>query len=205
MIEELEAEAVVQMVREERGESRSRVSLECQGAAVEVHARRRKDGGVVLRYSYGGSRLERAVLILLLCPQAACERSQSAKARWASQNPSPAPAPALQRRPRTTFPATSVAIPVKLFEDVLVASPLGQCVARPASFAVLVRCPLHAHAPALVRMCGWDLFRAGEYIAGGLVADNNLPAPLFPNVEAAEAWAKVHRSDDRNSNSSAAS
>ena len=192
MIEELESEAVLQMVREERGQSRSRVSSECRGAAIEVRARRRKDGGVVLGYSYGGYRLERTVLLLLLCPQVACERSQSAKAQWASQNPMPPPPPTPPppppRRPRTAVKATSGVTPARLFEDVLIASPHGQCVARPASFAVLVRCPLHAHAPALVRMCGWDLFRAGEYIAGGLVADDNLSAPLFPNVRAAETW-----------------
>lgn len=187
MIEELEAEAVAQLVAAERGDARARATLEHQGTTVEVRARRRKDGAVVLRYGYGGERLERAVLLLLMCPETACERSQSAKRRWEARDPT---APALQRRTRSPMKGVPTFEGSRLFEEVSLESSEGHCVARPASFASLTVCPVKAHLPTIVRKSGWDLFRNGTYIAGGLTkcGATGVRVPLFPTIKAASAW-----------------
>ena len=189
MIEELEAEAVLQMVNDERGGLRGLVTRDHQGAAIEVRARRRRDGAAVLGYSYEGVRVERSALLLLICPQAACERSQSVKKAWAARNP---PAPALQRRPRTGAVADAHRVEARLFEETSVRCPGGLCVARPASFAVLAKCPVNAHLPITLRMEGWDVFSKGKYLAGGLMHSEATGAstPKFATVEEAILWVR---------------
>lgn len=196
MIEELEAEAVAQLVAGECGGVRAKAKLSHQGTVVEVRARRRNDGGVVLGYSYGGVRLERAILLLLMCPQVACERSRSAKTRWEARNP---PLPALQRRPRNGMKTVGDVAKAQLFDEVPVGGARSPCVARPASFAVLTSCPVNAHEPAVVRMHGWDLFRRGKYVAGGLapLGSAGTKAPRFPSIEAAIAWVAEPESSSR--------
>lgn len=188
MIEELEAEAVLQMVNGERGGSRDRVIREHHGVDVEVRARRRRDGAAVLCYSYDGIRLERSVLLALVCSQAACERSQSAKRQWDARHP---PLPSLLRRPRTGLKTVHRPVEAKLFDEVQVEGFRGACVARPASFAVRAACPVNAHAPAIMQMDGWDLFKNGKYLAGGLIHSNVTGswAPKFPSIEKAFLWA----------------
>jgi len=196
MIEELEAEAVAQLIAAERGAERKGATLGFEGTVIEVRARRRKDGAVVLGYSYGGVRLERAVLLLLICPQSACERSQSAKARWEALNPRK---PTLQRRPRDGMKTIREVAAARLFGEVSLGVAEIQCVARPASFAVLTSCPVNAHEPKIVRMSGWDLFRGGKCIAGGLASSGaaGVVAPRFGSIEAARTWlAKMGASAD---------
>lgn len=187
MIEELEAEAVAQLVAAERGDARARATLEHQGTTVEVRARRRRDGAVVLGYGYGGERLERAVLLLLLCPEAACERSQSAKQRWEARSSS---APVLQRRTRSPMRSVPTFEGSRLFEEVPLEGPEGHCVARPALFESLMACPVDAHPPTKVRKSGWDLFRDGKYVAGGMTQCGATGARTaqLPTIEAARAW-----------------
>ncbi len=188
MIEELEAEAVSQMVNEEQGRARSRVICAHEGVTIEVRARRRRDGAAALGYSFDGVRLERAVLLMLICPMATCEHSQSVKRQWAARNP---PMPALQRRPHTGLKSAESRVEARLFEEGLVQGTGGLCVARPASFAVVTACPVGAHQPVEMRMEGWDLFRDGEYVEGGLSAatPSQVRRPKFPTVEAAIEWA----------------
>jgi len=200
MIEELEAEAVAQLMAAERGAERGAerkgATLGFQGTVIEVRARRRKDSAVVLGYSYGGVRLERAVLLLLICPQSACERSQSAKARWEALNPGKPP---LQRRPRNGMKTISEVGAARLFDEVSLDGAESPCVARPASFAVLTSCPVNAHESKVVRMSGWDLFRGGKCIAGGLASSGaaGMVAPRFGSIEAARTWlAKMGASAD---------
>jgi hypothetical protein len=187
MIQELEAKAVSQMVNEEQGRARSRVAFDHEGVTVEVRARRRRDGAAVLGYSFDGVRLERAVLLMLICPQAACEHGQSIRRQWTARNP---PTPALQRRPRTGLKSADSRVEARLFEEALIQGAGGLCVARPASFAVVTACPLGAHQPFEMRVEGWDLFRDGEYLAGGLTVDTASRAskPKFQTVNAAAAW-----------------
>ena len=187
MIEGLEAEAVAHLVAAERGETRAKATLDDHGTTIEVRARRRKDGAVVLGYSYGGARLERAVLLLLICPVAACERSQSAKSQWKARNPAP---PVLQRRSRNAVTFGANGAEARLFDEVPVNDGKGLCVARPASFAVHVACPVNAHKPVLMTMKGWDLFTNGKYMAGGLICSDfsGAKVPRFGSIEAANVW-----------------
>lgn len=187
MIEELEAKAVAQLVAEERGEVRERAMLNHQGIAIEVRARRRKDGAAVLGYSYDGVRLERAVLLLLICPEDACERSQAVKREWRVRKPA---TPALQRRTRTPLKAAASGQGTQLFEDVAVNGAGGSYVVRPASLECFVTCPVNAHKPTMMRKSGWDLFRDGKYVAGGVLrtAETGESSPRFPSVKEATEW-----------------
>ena len=119
MIEELEAKAVLQMINEEQGRLRGRVTQDHQGAVLEVRARRRRDGGVVFGYSYERTRLEKAVLLLLICPFNACGRSIGAKERWRTEHPMPEP---LKRRPRSGLKSSMVYQTARLFDEVPVGS-----------------------------------------------------------------------------------
>lgn len=187
MIQEIEAEAVSQMVNEEQGGIRSRVVFDHEGVTVEVRARRRRDGAAVLGYSFDGVRLERAVLLMLICPQAACEHAQSSKRQWAARIP---PTPALQRRPRTGLKSAAGRVEPRLFEEALVRGAGGLCVARPASFVVVTACPVGAHQPVEMRMEGWDLFQNDKFLAGGLIkAEATRPCrPKFPTIDDAIKW-----------------
>ena len=187
MIEGLEAEAVAQLVAEERGGIRERATLSHHGMEIEVHARRRKDGAAVLGYSYDGVRLERAVLLLLICPEDACERSQAVKQQWQARRPAP---PALQRRPRTAMKGAVGLGEARLFAEVSVHCEAGSYVARPASLKCFVACPVQAHEPTMLRKSGWDLFRDGKYVAGGVVRkpETSESSPRFPSIEAATVW-----------------
>ena len=62
--------------------------------------------------------------------------------------------------------------------------------ARPASFAVKISCPVNAHAATLMHQTGWDLFRDGGYIAGGVIHSvaMNAKVPRFASLEDARAW-----------------
>jgi len=187
MIEGLEAEAVAQLVAEERGGLRKRATLSHHGMEIEVRARRRNDGAAILGYSYDGVRLERAVLLLLICPENACERSQAAKHQWQVRKPAP---PALQRRPRTTLKGAVSVEGAQLFEEVPVHCVAGSYVARPASLKCLVACPVNAHQPTMMRKSGWDLFRDGKYVAGGVlrIPETGGSSPRFPLIEDATRW-----------------
>lgn len=186
MIEELEAEAVAQLVEAERGAERAKVTADHKGTPIEVRARRRSDGGVVLGYSYGGVRLERVVLLTLVCPQAGCERGQVVKREWEARNPPP---PVLQRRALSWPVAGASSLGAPLFEEV----PVRDCLARPASFAVLTPCPVGAHSPAVVALKGWDVFRNGKCVAGGLEVSPEARTlrPLFPSVDSVTGWLEL--------------
>ena len=181
MIEELEAEAVVQMVAEERGGRRLTVTCLHDGNLVEVMARRRKDGGTVLAYSYEGARLERATLLALICPHHGCEESRSTKQRWKART-RPVAHP-MERRPPRLGPNLQVNEPARLAEEWTFLARDSVYIARPASFAVPVVCPAGAHKPYGSKLSGWDVFESGRNIAGGLVADPLLGAtPVFPTL-----------------------
>ncbi len=187
MIEGLEAEAVAQLVAEESGGARERATHSHQGIVIEVRARRGKDGAAVLGYSYDGVRLERAMLLLLICPESECERSQAVKQHWQALKPA---APALQRRPRTAMKGAMNIGEARLFAEVSMDCAAGSFVARPASLKCFVACPVQAHRPAMIHKSGWDLFRDGKYVAGGVVrrADSGESTPRFPSVKDAARW-----------------
>lgn len=183
MIEELEAEAVLQMLAEERGGLRGRVTSDHQGAAIEIRARRRRDGASALCYSYAGVRLERSDLLFLVCPQTACDRSRCAKQLWRARDPANA---GLNHAPIRRIPRSDFSEKASLFAEV----PLngGTCVARPATFAVTLACPANAHQPVLMQMKGWDVFKDGKYLEGGLSQAHGFSSPKFVDLESAVAW-----------------
>ena len=187
MIEELEAEAVAQLVAEERGEGREGAACSHEGMIIEVRARRRKDGAAVLGYRCDGVRLERATLLLLICPEDACERSQAVKQRWHATRPI---RPELQRRPRTAMKGAAVIGEARLFEEVSVACSAGAYVARPASLNCFVACPVQAHRPTMMSKAGWDIFSEGKYVAGGVLRrqDTGESTPRFPSIQDVARW-----------------
>ena len=189
MIEELEAEAVSQMVAVERGSVRLPVTRQHDGALIEVTARRRRDGAGVLRYSYGGVRLERAVLLMLTCPSQLCEKSLKARRLWAARSELPQK---LQQTRRTTtlLPLSTSRTVASLFSEITINQRGVVYEARPATFSVMVRCPVGAHAPINSCAQGWDLFSQGSYICGGLAFSEKTRSHTvrFPSIEAIENW-----------------
>lgn len=189
MIADLEAESIVQLSKEECGGLRSSVTQKNLGAIVEIRARRTPKGSIVLQYSYDGVRLERVVLLALLCTQSGCEQSQTAKRLWAARPPQP---PVLQRRPPQNLLA-SVGKRIKastLFTEVPIPSVGGNWIARPAVFSVLTPCPANAHNDSQIKMKGWDLFKDGNYIAGGLTHSeaNGVITPKFESIKSVAQW-----------------
>lgn len=189
MIEGLEAEAVAKLGVAVGKRGRVEASGAHQGFAIDVLARRRKDGTVVFGYRYGGVRLEKSVLLTLICPQQGCEPGQRVKREWAARNPLP---PERQRCARGWQTLSLSGSWAPLFEEV----ELRRCIARPASFAVVSACPVGVHQPAVVHLQGWDVFRDGKCIAGGLVSDRlGAKAARFPSLASIESWV-AHDAED---------
>lgn len=186
MIERLETEALERLTSDASSGARISVSMLHEGAPVEVRARRMANGASALGYSYAGVRLERAVLLLLLCPEGACARSQIVKSQWQASNPLQ---PVQQRTPLSTAKSTPYFEPSRLFDEVPFDSD-GRHVARPAMFNCLTRCPVGAHQAIVMRKAGWDLFKDGKCIAGGLTQsqESDEQTPKFSNIVAVEAW-----------------
>ena len=183
MIEQLEAEAQASLqlnMTTEPG-ARVRVTSDHGGNLVEVFLRRMRNGKQVFGYRCAGIRLERSALLLLICPEAACERSQATQLKWRELQG--------QRPPRSRQINQTVQF-AHLVEDVSVKAGSRACVARPASFQCLTPCPVKAHAPIVMRKKGWDLFEGGKCVAGGLIPSPTTAAlePMFPTTSAAQAW-----------------
>jgi hypothetical protein len=187
MIEQLEAEAVRLL-----GCGLGAVAVAAaqhDGNSVEVGARHLSHGRTVFSYRYGGVRLERTVLLLLLCTEVDCERSLAVKRQWLTANPPPL---GLQRRTKSGLRRMPSFEAVPLFREVDLEGSKGEaCVARPATFVCLTACPVKAHGPAVLCKSGWDVFQNGKYIAGGLRQSSGTGRqPRFPSLESVEAWLK---------------
>lgn len=181
MIEQLEAQAILQLNMATEPVARIRVTSDCGGYLVEVLLRRMRSGKQVFGYSYAGIKLERSVLLLLICPEVACERNQATQRKWRELQGQPGPR---SRQINWTFQFSH------LVEDIPVKAGSRACVARPASFQCLTPCPVKAHAPIVMRKTGWDLFEGGKCVAGGLIPSSTTAVlePMFPTTLAAQAW-----------------
>lgn len=140
-------------------------------ARIDARGRRRA------QYAVDGTRVERAVLLKLTCPEAACPQNQAVRAHWATfrgQVPGRPAARRLQAEP--------------LMQEVPVVVGRHHCVARPQRFACLTPCPHHAHPPMVVDRTGFDLFEQGQYLGGGLTEHGGVCRPRLPSLAAAEAY-----------------
>ena len=188
MIEQLENEAMSLLAANVGSKARVRVSAAHAGNEIDVTARGKRGGGVIYGYSYGGVRVDRSNLLLLTCPESACDLSQSVQRKWRDAHG--VAQPSSERKSSQRLKVAS------LFEETPVVVGSRRCAARPASFECVTPCPVGAHAPIRMHKSGWDLFENGRCIAGGLVrqSETNMLAPLLPTLESAKNWLNASRS-----------
>lgn len=182
MIEEMEKEANMQLAATSDARARACVRSSHMGNAIEVHARRLKNGSQVFGYSFCVVKLERAVLLQLLRPESACPHCRRTQARWrAFQGLATPPSP---QPPRESFQFRH------LDEEVAIEIDGRTYLARPAVFQCLTPCPVNAHPPAVICRTGWDVFADGHCLADGLVmnAGTGMAEPRFPSIDAVRAW-----------------
>ena len=187
MIEQLESKASDHLGNATGARARGRASEAHAGKLIEVVARRTHKGSPAFGYRYGGVGLERHTLLLLICPETACAVSQTSQRNWRQFQG------IAQIAPR---PATGKLKVARLFDEVALEDGRTACAARPASFVCLTPCPVHAHAPALMRKTGWDLFSQGKCIAGGLQWQPGTAAlaPMFETTAMAQIWLQANQS-----------
>jgi len=180
IIEQLEAQARQELPADALVGARARVAVVRDGQEIEVVYRVDRNGKRVFNYSYAGARMERQVLLMLLCTEGACPKANAVQQRWRAFNG------------HVDRPASSRVAPLRftpLMEEVTLDAD-GRCVARPASFECLTPCPVGAHAPQRLRKSGWDLFEDGVWVAGGLCIDADTGAswPRFSTTADAQKW-----------------
>jgi hypothetical protein len=160
------------------------------GQEIEVVYRVDRNGKRVFNYSYAGARMERQVLLMLLCNEGACPKAKDVQQRWRAFNG------------QVDRPASSRIAPLRfmpLMEEVTMDAS-GHCVARPASFECLTPCPVGAHAPELLRKSGWDLFEDGVWVAGSLCIDAATGAsrPRLSTPADARQWLDAQQVETQN-------
>jgi len=181
VIEQLEAQVRAELPANALAGARARAAVVRDGQEIEVVYRVDRNGKRVLNYSYAGARMERQVLLMLLCTEGACPKAQEVRQRWRAFNG------------HADRPAPSRVTPLRvlpLMEEVPVEAAGHRCVARPASFECRTPCPVGAHAPEVLRKPGWDLFEDGIWVAGGLCTDAAIGAswPRFGTPADARQW-----------------
>lgn len=181
MIEQMEAQARLQLAESTAAKPRTCLTAVHKGHAVEVHARELGTGKELFGYSYDGIRLERSVLLQLLGTGTVCPQCQRTQANWNAF------------RGITSVTRRSVQQSYQfrhLVEEVAIEAAGRRCTARPAAFQCRITCQVKAHAPAVVRKTGWDLFEGNRYVAGGLVTNPETmeQEPALPTIDAATAW-----------------
>ena len=149
MIEMLEGQVKLQLAETAGARPQASASARHKGIAVLVSAHRLRNGKAIFKYSFDGIRLERSILLQLLCPETDCPQCKQTQANWA-----------LFRGVLT--PARRVVQPSYAFkhlvEELRIEVAGRTCVARPAALQCRIACPVRAHGPAVVRKTGWDLF-----------------------------------------------
>ncbi len=181
MIEQMEEQASQQLAASTDRRARACISSSHRGNVVEVRTRRLKSGKQVFGYSFCSVRLERSVLLQLLCPEAACPHCKRTQAQWRAFRGQVTPVP----------PQTRESFQFRhLVDEVTIEAGSRTCIARPAVFQCLSACPVNAHPPMVIRKTGWDVFANGRYLAGGLTTnpDTGMSEPLFATVAAVRTW-----------------
>ena len=181
MIEQMEERASLQLAASTDRRASACISSSLKGGVVEVRTRQLKGGKQVFGYSFCSVRLERSVLLQLLCPEAACPHCKRTQAHWRAFRGQVTPVP----------PQTRESFQFRhLVEEVTIEEVERTYIARPAVFQCLSPCPVNAHPPMVIRKTGWDVFANGRYLAGGLTTnpDTGMSEPLFATVAAVRTW-----------------
>lgn len=185
MINMLEEQVRLQLAELTGAIPRASANAAHRGIRISVSAHRLRNGKPIFKYSLDGVRLERSLLLQLLCTETDCPECQGTQANWALFRGVLAPSRnAVQQNYAFKHLAEEFSIEVS-----------GRtCVARPAVLQCRIICPLRAHGPAVVRKTGWDLFEGGRYLIGGLVTDPETleQKPTIPTIEAAKNWLSQH-------------
>jgi hypothetical protein len=187
-IDELEARVRSRMPLDARVGTRMRALEVLDGHEIEVIYRIDRKGQRIINYFCDGARMSRATLLMLLCPEAACAQAKAVRLRWRLFIGKPE-----RRAPERVLPLR----PAPLMVEVPVDGAGHHCVARPASFECLTRCPMGAHAPVVLHKKGWDLFEDGIWVAGGLRIDKREGTcrPRFESPTDAQQWLAMNQAN----------
>ena len=188
VIDELEARVRSRLPLDACAGARVRAAEVLDGHEIEVIYRIDRKGQRIINYFCDGARMSRATLLVLLCREAACPEAKAVLLRWRLFIGKPE-----RRAPERVMPLRAAPLMV----EIPVEGAGHHCVARPASFECLTRCPMGAHAPQVLRKTGWDLFEDGIWVAGGLCVDNHEGAsrPRFESPAQAQQWLAMYRAN----------
>lgn len=181
MIEMLEEQVRMQLAETTGARPQASASDSHKGITVLVSAHRLRNGKTIFKYSFDGIRLERSILLQLLCAETACPQCKQTQANWTLFRGVLAPSR------RVVQPSYGFK---HLVEEVPIEFAGRTCVARPAALQCRITCPVRTHGPAVVRKTGWDLFEGNKYLAGGLVTNPKTleQEPALPTIVAAREW-----------------
>ena len=87
-IDELEARVRSRMPLDARVGTRVRAVQALNGHEIEVIYRIDRKGQRVINYFCDGARMSRVILLMLLCPEAACPQAKAVRLRWVSSSAS---------------------------------------------------------------------------------------------------------------------
>jgi hypothetical protein len=142
-------------------------------ARIDPQGRRRE------QFWCDGVRVERHVLLRLICSEAECPHAMGVRAQWLTYHGRRVPAKLSREHPGAR----------PLIVDIPVVVGRHRFIARPARFACFTRCPLGAHPPMTIQKSGFDLFEEeGACLGGGVVELGGVRQPRIPTVRAAEAF-----------------
>lgn len=181
MINMLEEQVRLQLAELTGAKPRASANAEHKGIGVSVSAHQLRNGKSVFKYSFDGVRLERSLLLQLLCTETGCPQCKVTQANWAKFRGVLAPSRRVVQ-PSYAFKHLS--------EEVCIEVAGRTCVARPAVLQCRITCPVRAHGPAVVRKSGWDLFEGNRYLTGGLITNPETleQEPTIPTIGAAKNW-----------------
>lgn len=181
MIDMLEEQVRLRLAESTSAKPQASASATHKGTTVLVSAHQLTHGKLIFKYCFDGVRLERSLLLQLVCTETDCPQCQQTQTNWRLFRGMPAPAP------RGVKPSYGFR---HLVEEFPIDVAGRTCVARPAVLQCRIICPVRAHAPAVVRKTGWDLFEGSKYLTGGLVTNPETLAqePALPTIDAAKNW-----------------
>ena len=156
--------------------------------AVEAHLVRvshglDRNGQPAFRYWFDATRVDRGVLLTLVCKESLCPKHQETLEKWCK----------FAGQPVTKLVKAAEAIThiekLDIESQIIVGD--KTYMARPAKLLCKWTCPLGAHPPVVLQRDGWDVFNVeGKCIGGGL--DPSRPKeseyPLFPSLASVQSW-----------------
>lgn len=181
MIDRLEEQVRLQLAELMGPKPRASANAEHRGTRVSVSAYQLRNGKSIFKYSFDGVRLERSLLLQLLCTETDCPQCKVTQAKWAQFRGMLAPSR------RVIQPSYAFK---HLTEEHHIEVAGRTCVARPAVFQCRISCSAKAHGQAVVRKTGWDLFEGNRYLTGGLITNPETleQEPTIPTIDAAKNW-----------------